>query len=266
MIPKKIHYCWFGGNPLPDSAKRCIDSWKKFCPDYEIVEWNESNYDVNKNNYMQQAYACKKWAFVPDYARLDIIYHHGGIYLDTDVELVKSMDSLLNLEGFMGFEDGEHVALGLGFGAVAGNPLIKEMLDMYEQISFFHDDDTINLTPSPIFSTQVLLKHGLVQNNERQQIEGLEIFPTEYFCPLSFKTGKKSLSPLSYSIHWFDASWMDSDKQYQIRLNWKLNKFLPSSVAYGIARFIAITKYHGISEAYKKASDKLLSSRNASRG
>lgn len=106
MIPKKIHYCWFGGNPLPDSAKSCIASWRKFCPDYEIIEWNESNYDVNKIRYTQQAYACRKWSFVSDYARLDIIYQHGGIYLDTDVELLRPLDSLREYEGFMGFENG----------------------------------------------------------------------------------------------------------------------------------------------------------------
>ena len=103
MIPKIIHYCWFGGAELPEKDRKCIESWKKFCPDYQIIEWNENNYDVTKNTYMYQAYQAKKWGFVPDYARLDIIYQHGGIYLDTDVELVKNLDSLLENDAFMGF-------------------------------------------------------------------------------------------------------------------------------------------------------------------
>ncbi len=257
MIPKKIHYCWFGGNPLPDSAKSCIASWKKFCPDYEIIEWNESNYDVSKNLYMKQAYACRKWSFVSDYARLDIIYHHGGIYLDTDVELLKPIDPLLNADGFMGFEDGRHVALGLGFGAVPENSVVKKIWDMYEELSFYHDDGSINLTPGPVLWTEVLLQHGLVQNNARQQIAGVEIFPSEYFCPLNFKTGKKHLTPQSYSIHWYDASWYDPACQYEKRLNWKLNKLLPAPVAYNISRFAAVARFDGLSEACRKTARKM---------
>ena len=104
MIPKKIHYCWVGGNSKPPLVKKCIQSWKKYCPDYEIIEWNESNYDISKNIYMKQAYEAKKWAFVTDYMRLDIIYEHGGIYLDTDVELIKNIDDLLSNEAFAGIE------------------------------------------------------------------------------------------------------------------------------------------------------------------
>ena len=117
MIPKKIHYCWIGGNPLPELAIKCIESWKKYCPDYEIIEWNEKNYDFRKNQFMREAYDEKKWGFVPDYARLDIIYEHGGIYLDTDVEIIKPLDSLLKEQGFAGMEQPGIVALGLGFGA-----------------------------------------------------------------------------------------------------------------------------------------------------
>lgn len=257
MIPKKIHYCWFGGNPLPDSAKSCIASWRKFCPDYEIIEWNEENYDVTKNPYMQEAYANKKWSFVSDYARLDIIYHCGGVYLDTDVELLKPIDSLLELEGFMGFEDGKQVALGLGFGAVPENTAVKRILDMYEEISFHHPDGSMNLTPGPVLWTQALMRCGLIQNNERQRIEGVEIFPTDYFCPMNFKTGKKCLSPRSYSIHWYDSSWYDPALQYQKKLNWKLNRFLPEAAAYNLSRFIAITKFDGIGRACRKTAEKL---------
>ena len=128
MIPKKIHYCWIGGNPLPELAIKCIESWKKYCPDYEIIEWNEKNYDFRKNQFMREAYDEKKWGFVPDYARLDIIYEHGGIYLDTDVEIIKPLDSLLKEQGFAGMEQPGIVALGLGFGAEPKLPLIKELM------------------------------------------------------------------------------------------------------------------------------------------
>lgn len=257
MIPKIIHYCWFGGNPLPDSARRCIASWRRFCPDYEIIEWNESNYDVNKIPYMQQAYACRKWSFVSDYARLDIIYQHGGIYLDTDVELLRPLDSLRDYESFMGFENGGHVASGLGFGAAPGNAILREMMDLYEQLSFLREDGSADLTPTPVFSTQVLLRHGLVQNNTRQQLDGMEIFPAEYFCPLNFRTGKKCLSRRSYSIHWYDSSWYDPACQYEKRLNWKLNRLLPTPIAYNISRFVAIARFDGISEACRKTVQKM---------
>ena len=142
MIPKKIHYCWFGGNPLPELAQKCIASWKKYCPDYEIIEWNETNYDITKNNYMNQAYENKRWGFVPDYARLDIIYTHGGIYLDTDVELIKPIDELLTLKAFAGVEqNSEYVALGLGFGAEKEHPTIKALRDYYDTLSFVENGE-----------------------------------------------------------------------------------------------------------------------------
>ena len=135
IIPKKIPYIWFGGNPLPKQYQDWIKTWKKFCPDYEIIEWNESNYDVTKNKYMSQAYQAKKWGFVPDYARLDVIYKYGGIYLDTDVELIANLDDLLHQEAFACFESNENVAFGLGVGAAKGNHLIKELRDWYDNIS-----------------------------------------------------------------------------------------------------------------------------------
>lgn len=264
MVPKKIHYCWFGGNPLPDSAKKCIESWRKFCPDYEIIEWNESNFDVNCCNYVREAYQAKKWAFVSDVARLYIIAQNGGIYLDTDVEIVKPFDSLLENEGFMGFESKEFVALGLGFGAVEGNRLVQELADAYRSLSFIKADGSYNLKPIPQYTTEILKRHGLQPNGQYQVIDGIAMLPMEYLCPFEFTTGKMKITPNTYSIHWFDASWMDVDKQYQVRLNWKLNKFLPSSVAYGFARFIAIAKYHGVGEACKKISDKLRKNHGAS--
>lgn len=208
-IPKTIHYCWFGGNPIPESNRKFMESWKKFCPDYKIIEWNESNYDVSKNRYMREAYENKQWAFVSDYARLDIIYEHGGIYLDTDVELIKPLDDLLNLQGFAGFESDKFCAFGLGFGAIPKLPIIKELRDDYENINFIKEDGSFNRTACPIFQTEILLKKGLHQNNSLQEICGLTIFPTEYFCPKDFFSGKINLTKNTYSIHHFDASWLD---------------------------------------------------------
>ena len=140
MIPKKIHYCWFSGNKMPKEFEAYIASWKKNCPDYEIIRWDETNYDVSRNTYMKDAYKEKRWGFVPDYARFDIIYQEGGIYLDTDVELLKSLDPLLDNPCFLGFEDKNHINPGLGFGAERGNPVIKALCDMYKQIDFYNKD------------------------------------------------------------------------------------------------------------------------------
>ena len=222
MIPKKIHYCWVGGNPLPASAKKCIKSWKKFCPDYEIIEWNESNYDFTKNQYMKDAFEAKKWGFVPDYARLDIIYQHGGIYLDTDVEVIKSFDDLLSDKGFAGFESKEYVALGLGFGAEAGNPVIKKLMESYETLRFKKSDGTLNLIPSPELNTVDFCKLGLNQNGEIQTLmDCFKIYPTDYFCPKSIIDGIVRKTDNTYSIHHFDATWFTEEYQKDMRARWK---------------------------------------------
>ena len=216
-IPKKIHYCWFGRNPLPEKYKKWMGSWKKHCPDYEIIEWNEDNYDISKNKYMKQAYEAKKWGFVPDYARLDIIYNYGGIYLDTDVELIKSLDDLLYQEAFAGFESDQYVALGLGFGAVAGNKLIGGMLEDYDRYSFIDKSGEMNLTPSPIISTEYLKKHGLVQNGEYQILDDcLTIYPEKFLSGKGGGTREICLASYTHSIHHYDASWLDDDEK-QIR-------------------------------------------------
>lgn len=215
-IPKKIHYCWFGGNLFPPNVIKCINSWKKYCPDYEIIQWDESNYNVDKNQYMHEAYKNEKWGFVPDYARLDIIYEHGGIYMDTDVELIRPIDDLLQYEAFAGLESAGIVAFGLGFGAEKGNHLIKEMLEVYDKILFYHEDGTLNLTPSPIFQTNILKKHGLKDVNENQVVEKMHIFATEYFCPIEFSTNILQKTKNTYSIHHFTASWY-TPKQAKLR-------------------------------------------------
>ncbi len=225
MIPKKIHYFWVGGSPLPESAKKCIKSWRKYCPDYEIIEWNESNYDFSAVPYMQEAYAAKKWGFVPDYARLDIIYKYGGIYLDTDVEIVCPLDGLLKNRGFAGFENDAYVALGLGFGAEAGNSIIKTLMDSYIGKHFMKPDGEPDLISSPQLNTITLVeKCGLVANGKFQEIDGFKIFPTEYFCPKSFVDGLIKKTEKTYSIHHYDASWFSEDEKNELHERWAYGK------------------------------------------
>jgi hypothetical protein len=222
MIPKKIHYCWIGGNPLPESAKKCIKSWRKYCPDYEIIEWNEHNYDFTKIPYMKQALDAKKWGFVPDYARLDIVYTHGGIYMDTDVEIVRPLDPLLELSGFAGFQDAEQVNFGHGFGAEAGNPVLKTLMESYETLSFLKPDGTPDLTPSPRLNTDTLVKNcGLIPDGSYQELDGITVFPIEYFCPKSFEDGVIRKTKNTYSIHHFDASWFSDESKQKLLESWK---------------------------------------------
>ena len=160
-IPRTIHYCWFGRNPLPKLAQKCIKSWKKYCPDYEIIQWNEDNYDLSAAPlYVRQAYEAKKWAFVTDYVRLQVVYEHGGIYLDTDVELIKKLDPLLQYDAYFGFEDGKHIATGLGFGAVKGAPILRELMEDYHDIPFILPDGGYDTKTCPVRNTEVFLRHG----------------------------------------------------------------------------------------------------------
>lgn len=215
MIPKIIHYCWFGRNPLPESAQKCIASWRKFLPDYEIKEWNEDNFDVNIIPYTQQAYEAKKYAFVSDYARFWILYHYGGVYFDTDVEVIKSMDDIIERGPFMGIElsgqDGcPKVAPGLGLGTEANNSLLKELLDLYATLSFLNHDGTLNEQTIVTYTTEVLLRHGLKQISDIQKVAGFWIYPPDYFNPLDDLTGRLAITANTRSIHWFMNSWSDS--------------------------------------------------------
>lgn len=228
MIKKTINYCWFGKKDLDEKSKLCIKSWKKIMPDYEIKRWDESNYDIKKNSFVKEAYENGKWAFVTDYARLDIIYNHGGIYLDTDVEVIKPFDDLLENDGFMGFEIGDHVATGLGFGAVAGNSFIKENMDAYNNMKLYSPDGKLNNVNCPIITTNLLKKYNLVLNNELQTIKGIKIYPTDYFCPMSFQTGEINITSNTYSIHRYNMSWVSKEEQrfhiYYQKLNKKFGK------------------------------------------
>lgn len=230
MIPKKIHYCWVGGNPLTPLAEKCIASWRKYCPDYEIVRWDESNYDFTKNKYMKQAYEAKKWGFVPDYARLDIIYQNGGIYLDTDVELVKPLDELLENKCFCGVELRDQgrivVALGLGFGAERGDSLIKEMMSAYFDLNFLNADGTLNLVASPVYQTKFLLEKGLINIPQIQNVAGITVYPKVYFNPTDLDTGKVVLDKKTISIHHYAGSWLDAKAKRRYEVHKFLNRVI----------------------------------------
>lgn len=216
MIPKKIHYCWFGRNPLPESALKCIESWRKYLPDYEIIEWNEDNFDVNSIPYTQQAYAARKYAFVSDYARFKILYEHGGLYFDTDVEVIKPMDDIVAEGPFMGFEidsDGKSycgaVAPGLGLGATDKMPLYFDILKAYQDFRYLNEDGTQNMKTVVMYITEILQTRGLVPKKGIQKIGDISIYPKEYFNPLDSLTGRLQLTKNTRSIHWYTMSWLD---------------------------------------------------------
>jgi len=226
MIPKIIHYCWFGGNPLPKSAKKCIASWRKYFPDYEIKEWNESNYDVHKIPYINEAYNAKKYAFVSDYARFDILYLYGGIYFDTDVEVIKHFDDILKNGGFMGFESIGMVATGLGMGCSARLGIIHQILEFYATLNFINSDGSYNTHTVVTYVTSILKKHGLRDDNVIQQFDGLVIYPIEYFCPKKFETDELVITSNTHCIHHYASSWMPSKEKRKIQAIAKCkNKF-----------------------------------------
>ena len=215
MIPKTIHYCWFGRNPKPKLAQKCIKSWKKKCTDYQIIEWNEDNFDISACPlYVRQAYEAKKWAFVTDYVRLKVVYDYGGIYLDTDVELKKNLDFLLENKAYFGFEEGKYIATGLGFGAEKEHPILKLLMSDYNSIPFVREDGSFDETSCPKRNTECFLKQGLRQDNTMQTLEnGILILPAEYLSPISYFNGERHITSNTVSVHWFASSWLSAEKQ-----------------------------------------------------
>lgn len=215
-IPKTIHYCWLGGNPKPKSVLKCIESWKKLCPDYEIIEWNEDNLNISSHLYSKQAYDMKAWAFATDYFRLWVVYTHGGIYLDTDVQIIKSFDPLLENKGFMGFESEDIVASGLGFGAEAGNRFLAENMKVYESLAFINSDGTLNRRPAPEYTTEIAKAYGLTGDTGKpQSVLDMTFYPKAYFAPKDYFTGRLQVTKNTYSIHHYDSSWFTGAEQKQ---------------------------------------------------
>lgn len=211
LIPKKIHYFWFGRNPKPDLAIRCIESWKKYCPDYEIMEWNEDNYDVTKNRFMREAYEAKKWGFVPDFARQDIIYQYGGIYFDTDVELIQNIDNLLYNRGFFGFGNYGRINTGGGFAAQQGHPLIANLMEAYQHFSFRNEDGTLDLTTNTMHEEPVFNEYGVKPDDSLQSIEGTLFLPSDSMAPLVPGFTEPRVTQNTITIHHGALSW-ESEK------------------------------------------------------
>ncbi len=222
MIPKKIHYCWFGRGEKPKLAQKCIASWKKLCPDYEIIEWNEDNFDVNTNEYTKMCYEQKKYAFLSDYVRLLVVYEHGGLYFDTDVEVVKSFTPFLNYKAFFGFENDEYVASGLGFGSEAGNEVLNAMIHEYDGLL----DGLHGTTGCPILNTRAFSKLGFELNGMMQDKNSVVLFPKDYFNPFDDNTGVLCKTDNTYSIHWYGKSWMDKRSIFRNRLTRIVHRFM----------------------------------------
>lgn len=213
MIPRIIHYCWFGKGEMPKKMVECICSWKEKCPDYKIVEWNEENFDVCSNLYVQQAYKLKKYAFVTDYVRLYVLYHYGGIYMDTDVEVLKPLDRFLVHHAFSGFEDSGLVPTGI-MGSEKRNEWIKTLLDEYNSLSFVNEKGDMDFTTNVYRITNISVKkYGLKKKSSYQELKNgtVVFYPYDFFCPKSWKTGEMNITNNTYSIHHFSGSWMTDE-------------------------------------------------------
>lgn len=214
MIPKVIHYCWFGRNPLPKLAEKCIDSWKHFFPGYEIKEWNEDNFDVNIIPYTKEAYEAKKYAYVSDYARFWILYNYGGLYFDTDVEVIKPLDDIIAAGPFMGCEKDyadlgrwPDVNPGVGLGISSGHPLIKELLDIYQTLSYYEENKNGTFKTIVDYTTELLAKHGLEAKNGIQKVDGVFVYPKDFFNPLEH-INQLHITDNTRSIHFFAGTWI----------------------------------------------------------
>jgi hypothetical protein len=212
LIPGKIHYCWFGGKEIPKQNRIWMETWRRYCPDYEIILWNENTYDVSKNAYMRAAYKERKFAFVSDYARLDIVYEQGGVYLDSDVELFACLDRLLYNEAFCGIYNLYGPNLGLGFGSIPQNPIIREFRDYYDGVSFYNADGTLNQKDCLFYQLQVLRRYGYKTKNIPQLIRGLMIYPADVLSPLDVWCSELAFTDNTVAAHHFDASWLGADE------------------------------------------------------
>ena len=222
MIPKVIHYIWLGGNPLPKIAEKCIESWKKFCPDYEIKRWDETNLDVNKYQFTKDAYQAKKFAFVSDVFRTEILYNEGGIYLDIDVELIKPIDTVLeNVDCVMGFETSNLLAPGLILATIPKNQDMLNILDVYKNVKF-DVDNLNNITVCEIY-TKYYEKQGLERLDKTQQIANTKFYASEFFSPIDVITTKKKVTKNTYSIHWYNASWYTPKQKLKNKIKKILN-------------------------------------------
>lgn len=253
---KLIHYCWFGHGKKTDLIEECIETWKIFCPDYEIKEWNEENFNIHCCKYVEEAYIAKKWAFVSDYCRFWVLFHYGGIYLDTDVKLLRSLDNLPDT--FVGFENEKNVASGLIRAALPNDKICELMLQSYQTDSFILSNGDLNLRTVCDRETKILEKFGFIANNKSQLICGTTIFPSDYFCPLNYSTNKLNITKNTYSIHLYGSSWHGEQEKFSNQLRLRLIKFLSPKLASQTAYFISVIKFQGFQKAVSKLKKKFL--------
>ena len=243
MIPKTINYCWFGRGKKDELFYKCLDSWKRYFPNYKIEEWNEDNFDINQNVYMKEAYEAKKYAFVSDYARLKIIYDNGGIYFDTDVEVLKDMRDILEKGAFIGCELLNQLQTGLGFAAEKHNPMVSEMLKQYENVHFIDKNGKFNMIPCGIYNTKAFIENGWNGNNEVEKVKNMYVYPVEYFSPFNYETGEVNITKNTYTYHHGVASWLPGYEKKLFQLKKKLvNKFGKKSgkLIYYIFKFFVL--------------------------
>lgn len=225
-IPKIVHYCWFGGKEKPDSVKKCIESWKKFLPDYQLVEWNEDNFNIEKLQYTKEAYVAKKYAFVSDVARIEALYQYGGIYMDTDVEVLKTFTPLLDARCILGMEEKGYVATSF-MAFEKEHPLVKQFLNLYENISFLDKNGQIITGTNVAKLTNLLIEKGFVQENYYQELEeGIKIYPKEFFSPYDYINCHYNITENSYCVHHFAVSWMSKKEQVKKEIKKQLSKIL----------------------------------------
>lgn len=257
-IPKIIHYCWFGGKPLPEEAKCFIDTWKKYCPEYHIQQWNENNFDINQNQYCREAYAAKKWAFVSDYARLKVLHDHGGFYMDADVEVVKSLDPLRAYDALSGYESKTRIPTGT-MGACRDNEWISMLLSDYDDRHFLKEDGTYDLTTNVEVITRLTVeRYHLQLNGEKTMFgENMVFLPFDYLCAKSLETGEVLQSENTFTIHHFAGSWLPEEIRRYTELHRKYytyytGKGIPKSIAFFLCRLRAAQEVGQVGFLLKK--------------
>ena len=212
-IPHVINYVWFGGGKHSKLQKKCMKSWEKFCPDYEIIRWDESNFDVSSAPlYVRQAYEAKKWAFVSDYVRIKVLYENGGLYFDTDTEVLKDISHLVDNNAFLAFESNEMLNTGV-VGACKGDTILSEILNEYENISFFDENGNMNTVVTGKYITKVFTNHGLLSNGKEQQVENWKIYPFTYFYPVKVINNNTYYTDDTCIVHWFEGTWFPEEYQ-----------------------------------------------------
>lgn len=237
-IPKVIHYCWFGNGEKPSIVKKCIESWKNKLSDYKIIEWNESNFDINCNEYVRQAYEAKKFAFVSDYARVYALYNYGGIYLDTDVEVFKNFDDLLDNDSFWGYEQGDYIATST-IGSKKGNKLIKDFLESYKDKTFIKKDGTFDELTNVAIITKILEDYGLNRNGHYQKIDKIATFyPQTYFSPYDYINCRKFITENTYCMHHFYKSWLPISARIKSSIKVRVAKIIGGENIYKIRKIL----------------------------